>query len=152
MGDFSVNINNFQKYGTYQYKFDSNGNLIFNSSSADFSQVYLSFPLNNIIYNNEKIGSFYNIEFEEFIPIQSSITSSAIDIISIQNELQTIQLENDTLKEQLNSYITQSQDTVGGIDNQLIKDVILELRKSLGQGRVDSDFSEVFPYAPSKQL
>jgi hypothetical protein len=49
MTDFSQNIHDYQS-GLYEYtyKFDNVGNLTFNSSSEDFSQVYVSFSLKNI--------------------------------------------------------------------------------------------------------
>ena len=33
-------------------------------------------------------------------------------------------------------------------DQMASKQVILQLRKTVGQGRVDSDFSDTFPYTP----
>ena len=68
MADFSIDILKFKKDGTYEYKFDNMGNLYFNSSSNDFSQVYLSLPISNIIYNNSKIKQFYDPNFTEFTP------------------------------------------------------------------------------------
>ena len=144
MSDFSQDIQNFQRYGTYEYKFDSVGNLTFNSSSADFSQVYLAFPLSNVFYNNTKIKSFYNVQFEEFVP-QTAATSSATQVEALQDQLQVIQQENITLKSQLDSIIAENEDS-GSVDVLATKQVIFELRKALGQGRVESDFLEDFPY------
>ncbi len=145
MADFSTNIQQFQQNGTYEYKFDEGGNLIFNSSSADFSQVFLSFPLTNVMYNNSKIASFYTTEFEEFVPITVSteVTSSNSDL---QQQLNIISAENDSLKSQLNDVIESTTAETSGPNQEAIKQVILELRKALGEGRVDSDFSEDFPY------
>ena len=72
MADFSPNILEFQQNGTYEYKFDAVGNLYFNSSSADFSQVYLKLPLTNVVYDNSKIAKFYDPTFTEFVPATSS--------------------------------------------------------------------------------
>ena len=55
MPNFAQDIQNFQRYGTYTYKFDNVGNMTFISSSEDFSQVYLAFPLQNIFYNKSRI-------------------------------------------------------------------------------------------------
>jgi hypothetical protein len=149
MADFSTNIHQFQKDGTYEYKFDSVGNLYFNSSSTDFSQVYLSLPLNNIVYNNAKIETFYDPEFSEFVPNtgSSDITSS---IEALTQQLSIIQQENVGLQSQLDNVVAQNAATsaTNGPNQLSIQQVILELRKALGQGRVDSDFSTTFPYTP----
>ena len=39
MADFSTDIDQFQKNGTYTYEFDDAGNLYFNSASTDFSHL-----------------------------------------------------------------------------------------------------------------
>jgi hypothetical protein len=149
MADFSTDIQQFQQNGTYTYKFDPVGNLIFNSSSADFSQVYLSMPLTNIMYNNNKIDGFYTADFEEFTPTPAAapITSS----VDLNNQLDTLQQENAQLQNQLNDMIAASSTTNPSADSEASKQVILELRKALGQGRVDSDFSDTFPYTPIKK-
>jgi hypothetical protein len=147
MADFSTNIQQFQQNGTYEYEFDDVGNLIFNSSSADFSQVYLSLPLTNVGYNNVKIASFYTPDFEEFIPTTASASpTSSVD--DLNNQLSTLQQENQQLQGQLNDMIAQSTTSNPAADSQASKQVILDLRKALGQGRVDSDFSDTFPYTP----
>ena len=150
MADFSTNIQQFQQNGTYEYKFDPVGNLIFNSSSADFSQVYLSLPLTNVVYNDSKISGFYITDFEEFIPttVTAPVTSSNEDL---SNQLSTLQQENEQLQSQLNNMISQSTTTNPAADSEASKQVILELRKAMGQGRVDSDFSDTFPYTPIKK-
>lgn len=150
MADFSLDIQNFQRYGTYVYKQDEVGNFIFNSSSVDFSQVYIAFPLLNVVYNNSKISSFYNINFEEFFP-SSTISSSIKTIDILQEQLNIIQEENVTLKTQLDSIIIQSENSSSISDTLAIKQVILELRKALGQGRVESDFVQSFPYSPEEK-
>lgn len=144
MSDFSQQINDFRRYGTYEYKFDSVGNLTFNSSSMDFSQVFVAFPLLNVFYNNNKIKSFFNVQFEEFVP--QILTSSVDADVALQEQLQNIQQENITLKTQLDTLIVQSDISGSVADQMAIKQVIFELRKALGEGRVESDFSDTFPY------
>ena len=144
MSDFSQQIHNFQRYGTYTYKFDSVGNMTFNSSSANFEQVYLALPLSNVFYNNNKIKTFFNVQFEEFVP--ESLTSSVDTTTALQEQLQNIQQENITLKTQLDSLVAQNEESGSAADQMAIKQVIFELRKALGEGRVESDFSDTFPY------
>lgn len=149
MSDFSQEIQNFQRYGTYRYNFDSIGNLTFNSSSTAFNQVNLAFPLQNVFYNNNKIKTFYNVQFEEFVP--QVVTSSANSAEALNEQLQVLQQENVSLKSQLDGVITQSEDSGSVADQMATKQVIFELRKALGQGRVESDFSDSFPYTPIRK-
>jgi len=147
MADFSTDIQQFQKAGTYEYKFDAVGNLYFNSSSADFSQVYLALPLTTVAYNNAKIKKFYDPTFVEFVPDTGSAEpTSSIDALTEQ--LNIIQQENTGLKSQLDNVIAQNNTVSNASDSQVVKQVILELRKALGQGRIDANFSDTFPYAP----
>lgn len=145
MADFSTDIQKFQQNGTYTYKFDSVGNLYFNSSSADFSQVYLKLPLTNVVYNNSKIEKFYDPEFREFVVNTKPIIIEAT-VDELQNQMDAIQNENNSLKITLDSLILKDDGNRSAADKQATRQVILELRKTLGQGRVDSDFSDTFPY------
>lgn len=146
MADFTQDIQNFRRYGTYDCKFDKSGNLTFNSSSTDFSQHYIMFPLKNVIFNNVKANSFYNPEFEEFIPNAGSLISIEPNSEDLQQQLSIIQQENLTLKNQLDIVIAQNEASGSDASQLAVKSVILELRKALGQGRIDSDFSDEFPY------
>jgi hypothetical protein len=148
MSNFADDIQKFQRYGTYTYKFDAVGNLIFDNSSKDFSRVHLSLPLANSVYNNDKIASFQSTVFEEFVP---EVVAAAVNAEQLQQQLDVAKEENITLKQQLDSMIAESESDSTGAGNVATKQVILELRKSLGQGRVDSDFSEEFPYTPIKK-
>jgi hypothetical protein len=151
MTDFSQDIQNFQRYGTYIYKFDDTGNLIFNSSSTDFSQVYLAFPIFNITYDNSKINTFYDTNFTEFIPTPTGSVITSDNIDNLQEQLDTVQQENESLKNQLDNIIIQNENNNSVADQMATKQVILELRKTLGQGRVESDFSNTFPYTPIRK-
>ena len=147
--NFSKNIENFQRYGTYVYKFDAVGNLTFDSSSADFSRVYLSLPLRNAIHNNTKIQAFYDPTFTEFVP--PPVESEDISSEESQQQVNILEEENASLKSQLEVLTTQSESDDSAANQLATKQVILELRKALGEGRVDSDFSEEFPYAPVRK-
>ena len=156
MPDFSLEISNFERNGFYTYKFDEVSNSIFNSGSMDFSQVYLSFPIANFSYNNNKISSFYDLEFREFIPASSTpstpSTPSTINVDDIQQQLDVVQQENVQLKSQLDSLIETNSSNTSASEKLATKQVILELRKAIGQGRVESDFSDTFPYTPIKKI
>jgi len=146
---FAQDITNFQRYGTYSYEYDSVGNVIFDSSSGNFSQVYLAFPLPNFVYDNTKLVSFYDPVFTEFVPPVTS--EPALDVEQLQGDLEASQQTNVELTKQLDDLIAINESTPSLADVAASKAVILELRKSLGQGRVDSDFSEDFPYTPVKK-
>ena len=151
MSDFTKDIKNFQQNGTYVYKFDNVGNLTFNSSSSDFSQVYLAFPLVNIFYNNNKLDNFYDPNFQEFIPT-TSLTSSVVNQDILKQQLDSLQQENISLTAQLNSLVVQNEQGSSIADQMATKQVILELRKAAGEGRVDSDFSDTFPYTAIRKI
>ena len=145
MADLSQDIAQFQKDGAYIYKFDKSGNLYWNSSSADFSQVYLSLPLINVVYNNAKIEKFYDPTFLEFLPTTAA-TAATASVDDLQAQLGVVQQENITLKSQLDSLIAENETTSNLSDSQAVKQIILELRIALGQGRVAANFSDTFPY------
>lgn len=147
---FTQQITDFQRYGTYAYGYDSVGNVIFNSSSNDFSQVYLAFPLQNFVYDGGKIQSFYDPAFVEFLPTTGSQKMSA-DAEQLQAELDSEKAKNKEMTQQLNTLIAASETSSSVADKEATKQVILELRKALKQGRVDSDFSDDFPYTPIKK-
>lgn len=148
MYNFDENIQDYKRYGTYNYKFDESGNVIFNSTSSNFNQVYISFPLQNIIYDNSKIEMMYNVNFEEFIP-QFKLTSS-INVDNLLQQFTVIQDENKSLKTQLDKIVSESEIS-SDVNNLATKQVILELRKLLGEGILDGDFSNTFPYTPIRK-
>ena len=150
MSEFAQDIQNFQRYGVYIYNFDDVGNMIFDSSSVNFNQVYVAFPIQNITYNSTKIKTMYNTEFEEFTPMVTTVTPP-LNVDNLQEQLSIVKYENDTLKLQLDSVISQNESLSSEADKLSTKQVILELRKAVGQGRVDSDFSETFPYTPIRK-
>ncbi len=142
---YKKQIDNFQRYGEYTYVFDEVGNVVFNSSSGDFSQVFLGLPLQNYVYDNTKIVSFYDPTFTEFIP-QTTTGITEEQIQDMQNELEAQKIQTDELTNQLEALIAANESNPTAAEKEATKRVILELRKALGEGRVDSDFSEDFPY------
>lgn len=152
MADFSQNIYEFEQNGTYTYRFDSVGNMVFNTSSADFSQVYVAFPLLNPVLNDKKVDSFYVCDFEEFIPTTSSFVTASIETETLNAQMAALQAENEQLRSQLDATVAANEFSGSVADQMATKQVILELRKAIGQGRVDSDFSETFPYTPLRKV
>lgn len=147
MADFALQISNFEKYGTFSYRFDEVGNVILNPSSSLFQQQFIDIPLRNINYNNTKIVSFYDILFTEFTkPVSSSMSSSLpIDVV---DEINNLTIQNQELQNRLDLLINQSELDSSAANQQLVADIIIALRIQLGQGSSISDFQTDFPYLP----
>ena len=144
--DFPSKINQFQTIGTYDYKFDEVGNVIVNSSSTTFQYNYLCLPLMDVVYDPKSIESYYNVQFEEFLPApESNEVPDDLPIMDFE-ELESVKAENEELKTRLDDLVLESEDNSTEAERQATKDVILELRKALGEGVEDRDFSEEFPY------
>lgn len=149
---FGQEINNFERYGTYTYKFDEAGNSVVNAKSDEFSQVYLAFTLGNFVYDNSKIESFYDPTFTEFIPAsQIEQQKTEAEVLQMQEDLIAEKEKTATLTQQLDTLVAENESDSSAANDQATKQVIIELRKELGQGNVESDFSEEFPYTPVRK-
>lgn len=144
---YRKDITNFQRYGTYEYQYDEVGNVIFNSSSGDFHQVFLGFPLQNFTYDNTKITGFYDPTFTEFAT-QTATGITEEQIQEMQNELEAQKSQTEILTSELERLVAANESNTTESEKMATRQVILELRKALGEGRVDSDFSSDFPYTP----
>jgi len=150
MINFSQQIANFTNYGTYNYKFDNVGNQILNPNSIIFQQVYLEIPLGNIIYNN-RVLSFYDPVFTEFVPVpltNSTSTSTSVFSQEAIDQINNITNQNIQLQNQLESLISNNRVDSNLADMQSIRDTIINLRTQLGEGNFDGDFQDVYPYFP----
>jgi hypothetical protein len=147
MAEFIQQINDFQSYGTYNYKFDEVGNQILNPSSSVFQQNYISLPTTDYIYDESKIMSFYDVRFQEFQPAPKTGSSMNLpqEIIDQVNQLTQ---QNMVLQNQLDTMVADSEYVSTSADKQVIKDIIISLRIQLGQGTTTSDFYTDFPYLP----
>lgn len=146
MAHFSKDISNFQKFGTYSYRLDEVGNEILNPSSSIFQENYFSFPLMDLNYDKSKVLSFYDPNFTEFV--KPEVTESISISEDIELEIQTLKTENSVLQSQLNELIAQSEMTSDVATEQLVKNIIINLRVNLGQGKIEADFNTEFPYLP----
>jgi len=147
MTDFSIEISNYKNFGTYNYKFDCAGNELLNPSSSIFQQVYFSLPLESYVYNNSKLLSFYDSKFTEFIPSTSSNEISTFSQEAI-DQINAITYDNIQLQNQLRTLVDISDKNSNIADEQVIKDIIINLRIQLEQGIYTSDFDTAFPYLP----
>ncbi len=146
MADFTLQVANFEKYGTFNYKFDEAGNVVLNPSSSIFQQFYIALPLTLVNYNNTKVASFYDVAFTEFTPASSNTTSSLPT--DVTDEINNLQTQNTDLQNRLDNLIAQSELDSSAANTQLVKDIIVALRIQLGQGASSADFQTDFPYLP----
>lgn len=146
MADFTLQISNFEKYGTFNYWFDEAGNVILNPSSSMYQQNYIAIPLSNVNYNS-KISSFYDYTFTEFVKPEPTETESGIpaDVVERINSLET---HNQELQTRLDTLIAQSELDTSASELQAMRDIVLGLRIQLGQGFSSADFESEFPYMP----
>ena len=141
---FKEDIERYNKFGSFDYNFDNSGNVVLSFTGKEFSNHYLSIPLSNIGLIDGKVSEFYNLEFEEFVEENKQDNS-----VIAKEEIQS---ENLALKQEISDLlqsITKNEET--NATDLSIKQVIIELRKNLGEGSVESDFSSTFPYTAIKK-
>ncbi len=147
MADFALQISNFEKYGTFNYRFDEAGNVILNPSSSIFQQNFLSLPLSNVNYNSAKVNSFYDSTFTEFTKPETTNNTSSLPT-DVVDQINSITAQNTELQSKLDTLIAQSELDNTAANQQAVKDIILGLRIQLGQGFSSDDFETDFPYLP----
>lgn len=157
MSDFSKQITLYQQLGTYNYSFDQFGNIILDPSSSVFGENYLSLPLKNFSYDSNKMASFYDPNFVEFIPTTASPFTSSVEFsgsatisssVDVTDEVSRLTEENRSLTEQLNTLISRSEQDGSVATDESIRQVIVDLRIQIGEGTTSEDFEEEFPYGP----
>ena len=140
---FNKEITNFRNgILTYEYSFNSVGNLFFKTDSDVFNQSFLKIPVTNFEYDTKKIGELYNLKFEEF--------SETTAVIEKDPVISTLERNVEELKSKLDA-ATNSSD-MDRLSSEILasKDLIIQLRISSGEGSSSDDFSDEFPYFPKK--
>ena len=66
---YQEKLNKFILNGTYDYQFDTEGNLVINENNPSFETKYLKVGLYDYYYDINKIESVNSTVFKEFIPI-----------------------------------------------------------------------------------
>jgi FtsZ-binding cell division protein ZapB len=97
---------------------------------------------------SNKVELYYDVNLTEFVPTSQTAIPQPADTEELQVEIDALKQENQSLNDQLSVAIQSGTENSSAADQEATKEVILELRKTLGQGRVDSDFSTDFPYTP----
>ncbi len=139
MKSFDAELNLFVLKDDFDNNIDQNGNLLLSTNPVEINQKYMAYSLTNVIYNNSKVKSLYDVEFKEFVN-NSNIESTPVVVNSD---------DSNVLREQLNALVVDRNE----LENLKIKldadrTMIIELRIKLGEGKVESDFSSEFPYLP----
>lgn len=147
MASFALQVANFEKYGTFNYKFDEAGNVILNPSSSVFQQFYIALPLTAVNYNNSKLTSFYDTVFTEFVSATPGSANSSLPN-EVADQINDLQSQNVDLQNRLDSLVAQSELDSSAANAELVKDIIIALRIQIGQGATSSDFQNDFPYLP----
>lgn len=141
---FEVEQENFIKNGKFEYKFDEGNNVVLNTSSSNYQNHFISLPIRNVTFVNKTVSEFTDATFSTFIPDNINVQASIRNASDITASILVV--ENATLRNELGFYISQSNANPSDDEKIATKQVILELRKQLGEGNVDSDFTETFPY------
>ena len=141
-------IETFKNVGSFSNNIDEFGNiqLVFSSDqSTSGSLNYVKIPLKTFEYNDEKIKDANNIEFTE---LQSVQVEEKRNIDEILQQYNNVVEENKILNNTINDLISKYEDNDDKQTIEALKNTIINLRIQLGQGRLISDFKEVFPYLP----
>jgi hypothetical protein len=83
---YQKEIEDYVNNGTYDYKVDSFGNFTIDANNPSFNSEYISFPLNDFVYDSKKIEQLNQVTFQEFIPTVQSNTVIDINMNDIFNQ------------------------------------------------------------------
>jgi len=136
--DTGVFSNNIDAFGNFQLVFNNN-------KTTDGTYYYSNIDLKTLEYNTDKIVDTNSIEFNELQTLETAPTQDIAVVLQKYNEQLA---ENRILNETVNDLVEKYENND---DKQVIaamKTEIIDLRISLGQGTVPSDFSDDFPFLP----
>ena len=83
---YQKEIEDYVNNGTYDYKVDSYGNFTIDANNPSFNSEYISFTLNDFVYDSKKIEQLNQVTFQEFIPTVQSNTVIDINMNDIFNQ------------------------------------------------------------------
>ncbi len=143
MKSFITETNQFLLTGEFTNNLDNFGNINLFSVPSDINEEYISFKLLNNLYDNKKIEELYDVNMEE---ISTPTLSESIEVESNKDTISRLNIEVAALNDQLNAVINSSKIKTTDDDVAAAKNLIIQLRIQLGEGKVESDFSSEFPY------
>ena len=83
---YQKEIEDYVNNGTYDYKVDLYGNFTIDANNPSFNSKYISFTLNDFVYDSKKIEQLNQVTFQEFIPTVKSNTVIDINMNDIFNQ------------------------------------------------------------------
>ncbi len=83
---YQKEIEDYVNNGTYEYKVDSFGNFTIDANNPSFNSEYISFTLNDFVYDSQKIEQLNQVTFQEFIPTVQSNKVIGINMNNIFNQ------------------------------------------------------------------
>lgn len=83
---YQKEIEDYVNNGTYDYKVDSYGNFTIDANNPSFNSEYISFTLNDFVYDSKKIEQLNQVTFQEFIPTVQSNKVININMNDIFNQ------------------------------------------------------------------
>jgi len=83
---YQKEIEDYVNNGTYDYKVDLYGNFTIDTNNPSFNSKYISFTLNDFVYDSKKIEQLNQVTFQEFIPTVKSNTVIDINMNDIFNQ------------------------------------------------------------------
>lgn len=141
MKSFDAELKQFSIDGIFNNNLDDAGNINLSIDPFDVNQKYIEFGLQNYLYNNEQIKTLYDVEIKEFALPRSTIVVNTNDTTVTQ-----LTQENENLRNQLNAVIAADNQNSASAVVDASKDVIINLRIKLNEGKSSDDFSDAFPY------
>jgi hypothetical protein len=128
-------VENLTKSGSVSSSFNDSGVLLLDYQENSVSSSLVVFPLVSTIFSPEQISKRFGTDFTEFVDVVPVV--QATEVTASVEVTQSVEV------------ITSSADNAAALSDSIqTKDVILELRKNLGQGASESDFDNTFPYLP----
>jgi hypothetical protein len=137
MNTFTSDIQKFITQGEFTNNFDESSNIVLLNNPVRSNQRYMSYELTRVYYDDVKITELYNLSTIDLVSTGASST--------VEEELRST---NSKLKEELESLIQSNESSSVMSDLAGSKDVIIDLRIKLSEGKSISDFSPEFPYPP----
>jgi ABC-type uncharacterized transport system ATPase subunit len=150
LNKFSKDVKSFIGGTPYSYSFNSVGNLFFTEPTEKFNQTFLKIDTFQYEYNTEKFKKMNNIDFEDFKSENSSENSQLTPSNVVQSDsIDELNRKVEELSTLLSSSMVDS-DRLSELESDFSsnKSIIIDLRISAGQGKIESDFEDKFPYLP----
>ena len=144
MNQITSSVNSFLTENQFENNFDGYGNIVLAVSASFDNQTYIAMSLMQYEYDASVIESLYDTTIAA-ATIENKQEIFAVNQ-NLQNSYESAIAENVALKESLNNLVASVDASPIPAEALAQKDLIINLRIQLGQGKVPADFSPQFPY------